>query len=140
MINSKFYNNLCEDEKNIRTEVFIKEQGFVNEFDDIDDRAIHCVIYKDEKAMAVGRIFKGEKEGEYIIGRVAVLKEYRKLHLGSEVIKSLENKSLEMGCKVIKLSAQCRAKEFYKKLGYIEASEVYYDESCPHVDMIKKMQ
>lgn len=140
MITSKFYNNLWEDEKNIRIEVFIREQGFVNEFDDIDNRAVHCVLYKDEKAMAVGRLFKGEKEGEYVIGRVAVLKEYRKLHLGSEIIKKLEAKALELGGKVINISAQCRVKDFYKKLGYEEASEIYYDEYCEHVKMIKKLQ
>ena len=31
----------------IRQEVFVEEQGFSGEFDDIDDKAVHAVIYVD---------------------------------------------------------------------------------------------
>ncbi len=33
-----------EDAAFIRTEVFIKEQGFEIEFDDIDEKAVHFVL------------------------------------------------------------------------------------------------
>ncbi len=40
----QFYNQLPKDAKFIREEVFMKEQGFLNEFDDIDSRCLHLVI------------------------------------------------------------------------------------------------
>lgn len=33
------------DARLIRQQVFVEEQGFVNEFDDIDAKAYHAVIY-----------------------------------------------------------------------------------------------
>ena len=33
------------DARLIRQQVFVEEQGFVNEFDDIDHEAYHAVIY-----------------------------------------------------------------------------------------------
>ena len=37
----RIYDNLCEDAKQIRTEVFVAEQGFETEFDDTDSKARH---------------------------------------------------------------------------------------------------
>lgn len=39
-----FYDHIPAQAKYIREEVFVKEQGFHNEFDEIDSRAIHLVI------------------------------------------------------------------------------------------------
>ena len=36
-MHTKTYTNLPQEAKEIRIEVFMKEQGFENEFDDIDD-------------------------------------------------------------------------------------------------------
>ena len=33
------------DARLIRQQVFVEEQGFVNEFDDIDHEAYHCLLY-----------------------------------------------------------------------------------------------
>ena len=37
----KIYNQLPDEAKEIRLEVFVKEQGFEEEFDDIDETAAH---------------------------------------------------------------------------------------------------
>ena len=42
----RIYDNLCEDAKQIRTEVFVAEQGFETEFDDTDSKARHIVGYE----------------------------------------------------------------------------------------------
>lgn len=39
------YDFLPEDAKRIREAVFMKEQGFKNEFDDIDLLALHLILY-----------------------------------------------------------------------------------------------
>lgn len=135
MNNVKFYNNLPEEAKEIRTTVFIEEQGFEDEFDEIDGRSIHALLFKDEKAVATARMFTDDGGKSYHIGRVAVLKEYRKYHLGSEVMNEMIKKAKELSAEKIVLSAQCRVKDFYKKLGFGEVGDVYYDEYCPHILM-----
>lgn len=42
-MNTKTYTTLPQEAKDIRIEVFMKEQGFENEFDDIDQISSHIV-------------------------------------------------------------------------------------------------
>ena len=78
------------DAKKLRQLIFVEEQGFENEFDEIDERAYHVVVYQDKCAIATGRMYF-EDEKTMILGRIAVIKEYRGTGLGSKVVKSLEN-------------------------------------------------
>ncbi len=134
---SEFYNKLPAMAKNIRKAVFIDEQKFKNEFDDIDNTAIHLVIFDDkEKAVGTARMFKTDDK-TVCFGRIAILKEERKNHYGSFILKELERKAKEMGYKKIELSAQERIKDFYKKNGYTEIGDTYFDEYCRHIKMYK---
>ena len=130
------YNHLQKDIKYIREEVFMKEQGFENEFDDLDAISTFVVIY-DERAVATGRFYPSDNA--YVIGRVAVLKPYRNQGLGKLVIASLEEEIQSINGKHIELSAQQRVQSFYENLGYTRVGDVYYDEYCPHVKMIKEV-
>ena len=124
------------DARSIRQLVFVEEQGFENEFDEIDDHAYHLVIYQGDKAIATGRMYEKNQE-VMILGRIATIKEYRKKRLGSKVVLRLENEAKQLGYSIVQLSAQQRAQGFYEKLGYQIQGEVYYDEWCPHVTMSK---
>ena len=42
----KIYEHIPEAARKIREEVFVREQGFEYEFDDIDNRAVHLVMYE----------------------------------------------------------------------------------------------
>lgn len=130
------YNHLQEDIKYIREEVFMKEQGFENEFDNLDAISTFVVIY-DDQAVATGRFYPSDNA--YVIGRVAVLKPYRNQGLGKLVIASLEEEIRRINGKHIELSAQQRVQSFYENLGYARVGDVYYDEYCPHVKMIKEV-
>lgn len=124
----------------IRREVFINEQGFKNEFDDIDEKAEHVVIYVGENPAATGRAFKLSADGgEYAIGRVAVKKEYRGRNLGRRVMELLCEKVAQNGAKTVVVSAQLQAQGFYASLGFIPSGEVYFDEHCPHRKMVKAL-
>lgn len=123
----------------IRREVFMKEQGFVGEFDDIDAVAYHVVVYDRGKPVATGRTYFDEEAGVYKIGRVAVKAEYRRHHVGSVVIRELEQKIRTLGGDSAMLSAQIQAQGFYEKLGYRIRGAKYYDEHCPHVNMVKSL-
>lgn len=138
MITYKFFNYLPQEAINIRETVFVKEQGFHNEFDDIDKKAIHLIIYIDNKAVGNVRTFPDNTiSSTYIIGRLAVLKDYRQFHLGQKLMLLVEDKIKELHGKKIMLSAQCQAQKFYEKLGYIASGNIYLDEHCPHIHMEK---
>jgi predicted GNAT family N-acyltransferase len=46
---TKIFTTLPQEAKNIRIEVFMKEQGFENEFDDIDTISHHIVVFDEGK-------------------------------------------------------------------------------------------
>ncbi|HCR43157.1 MAG TPA: GNAT family N-acetyltransferase [Ruminococcaceae bacterium] len=127
------------EERFIRTEVFINEQGFKNEFDEKDPGALHLVLFADGGPAACGRLLRGPDEKIFIIGRVAVLKKYRGRGLGSTVVQVLEDRAKKLGGESTGLSAQCRVQKFYEKLGYEAQGEKYFDEYCQHIYMQKRL-
>lgn len=126
------------DAKSIRQLVFVEEQGFENEFDDIDETAYHLVIYQNDEAIATGRMYSHDQE-TMILGRIAIIKAFRKRGLGSKIVSALEKKANQLGYFKAQLSAQQQAQGFYEKLGYQKSGKVYYDEYCPHITMVKKL-
>ncbi|MGN0502915.1 MAG: GNAT family N-acetyltransferase [Ruminococcus sp.] len=137
MIDFKVTDTLSEDEKMIRETVFIEEQNFKIEFDDIDEIATHIVMYLDTQPVGCCRLYK--QENEYHIGRIAVLKPYRGKGYGEKILLHAESVAKEKGADTIKLSAQVRASGFYEKLGYKKYGEIYFDEYCEHIAMKKEI-
>lgn len=137
-MNYKFFDKLPDEARYIRETVFVKEQGFNEEFDTTDHYAKHIIIYDDDKAVAVGRYFT-EDNLSYHIGRVAILKEYRGKGYGKRIMELIENEIEKDGGTKIELSAQYHAKDFYKKCGYTEVGDIYLDEHCEHILMIKEI-
>jgi predicted GNAT family N-acyltransferase len=119
----------------IRQAVFVDEQGFKNEFDDIDSTAYHGILTENGSPVAVGRLFT--ENGDYHIGRIAVMKPYRGKGLGREIVSLLESKISELGGGTAVLSAQIRVKGFYEAMGYTAYGDEYFDEYCPHISMKK---
>ena len=138
-IKKRFFKTLPKEAITIREKVFVQEQGFTNEFDETDKNSIHIVLFSDNSAIATGRLVKDQDENTYIIGRVAVLEAYRKLHLGNLILTSLEEKAKELGATKICVSAQCRVQTFYEKHDYNAVGDVYYDEYCKHIKMVKTL-
>ncbi|MBR2083019.1 MAG: GNAT family N-acetyltransferase [Elusimicrobiaceae bacterium] len=131
----KKFSGLNDDVVSLRTTVFMQEQGFKNEFDETDKTCVHVVLYDGDKPIATCRYFH---EGTiYHIGRVAVLKAYRGQNLGHKMMQRAEAEIKKDGGHSIELSAQLRVKDFYKKLGYQEEGNVYLDEYCEHITMVK---
>lgn len=135
----KIYDKLVQESMDIRIEVFVDEQGFHDEFDEIDKIAKHIVAYDNGKAVATARFFTQDSGAEYHIGRLAVIKSHRKLGLGKEIMNRIEKAVQSYGGKRIALSAQVRASEFYEKNGYKKTGSEYLDEHCPHIKMIKEL-
>ena len=136
----KTYDYLPEDAKKIRINVFVEEQGFQNELDNTDNIATHLVLYDNGTPIATCRVFHGEQNGEYILGRLAVIKEYRGKNIGKLMIEEAEKSVLKKGGTSLILHAQCRAKSFYEKSGYCEFGEIGDEEGCPHIWMKKDLK
>ena len=130
-------NAINDDIKQIRIDVFINEQGFENEFDDIDEIAKFVLLSIDGRAVGTCRFFPSNIEGDAHIGRMAVRKLYRGQNLGSKIMHAAENAIRRDGFKTCSLSAQVQAKQFYESLGYVAEGEEYLDEGCPHILMRK---
>lgn len=133
----KIFDTLCTEERFIRDEVFVKEQGFKNEYDEVDKIAKHMVFYDGDIPIATCRYYSKIKNNEYIIGRIAIIKPYRGRNIGSYILQTLDTIISSEGGKKISLSAQLRIKEFYEKNGYIAIGKPYYDEHIEHIHMEK---
>lgn len=121
----------------VRKAVFMAEQGYENEFDEIDNYCDYVTIYYDGKVIGTGRTFADE-ENSFVFGRIAVLKEYRGLHLGALIIKELEKTAKSKGAKSAELHAQEYAVGFYEKCGFSLCDDIVeYDEGQPHRRMKK---
>lgn len=136
-MNYQFYNQLPQEAKKIREKVFMEEQGFRYEFDDIDEKCWHLVVYECDEAIGCARMY--DEKGDMVLGRIAVVKDKRHRHLGSYILHELEKKAKELGYDQVRLSAQVQASEFYHRNGYEVQGEEYLDEFCPHVCMVKKL-
>lgn len=139
MLHAEFSDQLIEDEKKIRQEVFISEQGFEFEFDDIDNNSTHMMLYNDADAVGCCRFFPGENPGEYIIGRIAVRKAYRGKSMGRRIVEMAIQHLKDAGAAKISLSAQVQVKGFYEAVGFRAKGDVYMDEHCPHIHMEKNL-
>lgn len=127
-----------EDASKLREEVFVEEQGFVDEFDHIDDIAWHVTLYENNVCIGVGRIFALDiQPDEFHIGRLAVKKAYRKKGYGRIIMNELEKIAIANMAKKIALSAQVHALDFYRSCNYQSEGDVYLDQHEPHQKMIK---
>jgi predicted GNAT family N-acyltransferase len=121
----------------IRTPVFIEEQQVAPDFewDELDTSAVHLLAMLEDfnsapQPIACLRIIDYHK-----IGRMAVLKEYRRLGLGAALLQNAVEICKLHKSKVISLSAQTHAIDFYKQAGFKVVSAEYCDVHIPHVDM-----
>ncbi len=120
----------------IREQVFINEQHvpIVLEWDDEDEAATHLLAFAidldSDKAIACARILP---DGH--IGRMAVLKDFRGLGVGSAVLAHAISLCRVLGVPVINISAQKHALSFYKRVGFVVTSAEYMDAGIAHYDM-----
>lgn len=153
-----------EDAALVRRAVFMDEQGYEIEFDQIDESSdcIHVTLYVDGQLAGCSRVFPEELEraadaeapvlpacdmdegvaaGEtYIMGRVAVLPAMRRCGLANAIVEASDAYARDAGAKLIKLHAQEYVLPLYAKAGYAQIAPVdYEDEGQPHVWMAKRV-
>lgn len=129
----KIYDTLPQEAREIRLRVFVREQGFQEEFDTADKFSTHIVAYDGDIPIATCRYYT--QDSRFLIGRIAVIKQYRGKGIGANMLAFAMEKIRKVGGKEIRIHAQRRAEDFYKKQGFEAFGEVDFDEGCEHVWM-----
>ena len=132
----KRYSYLPKELLELRESVFLGEQGFMVERDDIDDTAEHIGLYLGDSLVGVCRVY--ECDG-YVVGRIALDKQYRGKGLGGRLLSIAEKIAKDKGGTSIRLHAQTRAVGFYQKYGYEAYGDIEYEEWCEHIWMKKAL-
>ncbi len=129
-----------DDAFEVRRRVYVEEQGFANEFEPIDDTAIHVTLYVDGVLCGCARVFPGpDGESGFVFGRLAVLPEFRHQGLAGVLLDTTEDKVRELGGTRIDLHAQCHVVPFYEAHGYQAYGDVGLDEGVEHIWMAKEL-
>ncbi len=135
----------------LRVKVFIYEQGFSKDLDEIDLLPIttHISAYtKDGTCVGCLRYFPIKENGEpdedeqsctWSIGRITIAKEMRGRGLGSTLLSIGEAEAALAGAKHIELHAQCNKQPFYEKYGYVAHGPKDKDEFMDHIWMGKDL-
>ena len=121
--------------RDIRTTVFIEEQSVPEEleWDEYDESGVHVLAKIENKAIATGRLLHTGQ-----VGRMAVLKLYRKQGVGSKIIKEILSIADKMQMNIVFLHSQVDAIAFYQKFGFEEEGGVFDDAGIPHKKMIMR--
>ena len=123
----------------IRHEVFVVEQKVPEELemDGIDGECVQ-VLAEDVEGNAIGTA-RLMPEGR--IGRVAVLKLWRRCGVGAGLMVKLEEEAVRKGMPKLELHAQVNQIPFYESLGYTVADgEEFLDAGIVHRQMKKKLE
>lgn len=117
----------------IREQVFILEQQVpvAMEWDGVDASAQHLLaINAQGESIGCARLLDNGS-----IGRMAVIKAWRGVGVGSALLAQAIALHQQQGIKTITLSAQLHALAFYARAGFVTASQPYLDANIMHVDM-----
>ena len=123
--------------RTIRLKVFVEEQQvpLELEWEDKDDQFHYVLALNNHQAIGTGRI---DSTGH--IGRMAVLKPWRRQGVGSALLEALLDYAQQQKIPRIFLNAQCSAVPFYEKQGFTIISDEFLDAGIPHKTMEKILQ
>lgn len=139
------WQTLGPDASQIRTEVFVQEQGvpLAMEWDELDTTAVHAVVYNQlNMPLATGRLLvAGPEHGAQVgqIGRMAAKRVLRGTQLGSAVLGALVQQAQARGDRQVILHAQRSAAAFYAKAGFAPHGEPFVEVGIPHIPMAKSL-
>jgi predicted GNAT family N-acyltransferase len=120
----------------IRFEVFVQEQRVPAEIelDEYDALSVHAVAFEGARAIGTGRLLP---DGH--IGRMAILKDWRRRGIGAAILEALVDAARRRGDREIALSAQAHAVAFYRAYGFEPVGEVYEEAGIPHQAMVRTL-
>jgi len=127
--------------KAVRQQVFIVEQHVPVEleWDELDGSCLHLLVSNaNESNIATARMYI-ENTLAYI-GRMAVLKPYRRQGIGSLMLHTLLEQAQLNAVKEVMLNAQTVAIDFYEQHGFQATGDEFLDAGIPHYKMTKYLR
>ncbi len=118
----------------IRDKVFVQEQKVDKreEYDEFEEEAIHYLIYDDEIPIGTARWRKVSDKIK--LERFAILTDHRKKGAGITLVNTVLNDVLIFN-KPIYLNSQVSAMNLYRRAGFKEEGELFYEANIPHYKM-----
>ncbi len=127
--------------RQVRSEVFIDEQGIAreDEWDEADATAVHAVLFNRlGQPLATGRLLQAAP-GVAKIGRMAVRHMLRGANHGAEILRALTRAAAARGDREVVLHAQRSAEGFYQRLGFSVRGEPFDEVGIAHVEMVLRL-
>lgn len=120
----------------IRIAVFVKEQGVPSEIelDEDDSRAIHLLATLEARAVGTARVVW--HRGAAKIGRMAVLKSYRRRGVGRQLLTRALAAARRLKARRIYLHAQVAVSGFYERLNFRATGAIFDEAGIAHRKMI----
>ena len=117
----------------VREKVFIEEQRVPPglEWDEWDERSDHAVAC-DVAGRAVGT---ARLLPDCRIGRMAVLREWRRCGVGAALMEAVLDRARENSMSRVTLHAQTQAAGFYRRFGFSERGGEFLEAGIAHVEM-----
>jgi len=107
----------------IRYAVFLEEKDAPPgvELDEMDPQSVHALAFDETgKAVGTGRLLP---DGQ--IGRLVVLKDWRRRGIGDAIIEALTEEARKRGYPDVAISAPLQAAEFYRGHGFVAEGKVF---------------
>lgn len=126
--------------KYIRETVFIQEQSVPKEleWDEYDEAAIHLLaLNKEGHPIGTSRLILFREQGQ--IGRMAVLKQYRRVGIGRALLEKMLRLAKEEKLSSVFLNAQTQVISFYESFGFSSVGEEFLEAEIPHNKMVKRL-
>lgn len=105
----------------IRFAIFVEQPeaaGF--ELDELDKDCVHAIVYDDGgKAIGTARLMP---DGQ--IGRMAVVKDWRRRGVGAELLDALIGEARRRGLEHVRVMAPVQALEFYRSQGFVADGKI----------------
>ena len=119
----------------IRAQVFIEEQAVPEEleWDGEDADAWHFLALVDGIPAGTARLLASGQ-----IGRMCVLRPFRRMGIGSRLLRKAEQQAAEALIAPLFLHAQTYIQNFYQQQGYRAQGEIFMDAGIPHIEMVKQ--
>ena len=122
----------------VRAIVFMDEQDcpYEEEFDGLDDSAMHVLGEENGEPFACGRIRFIDDSAK--LERLAIRRAWRGKGLGNNLLLCMIELAKNEGYRKFKLHAQCAAEGFYRKHGFKAMGEIFMEAGIEHVLMLRE--
>ena len=121
------------DARRVRFAVFVEEQKVPAhiELDEWDALSEHAIAADPAgRAVATGRLLP---DGH--VGRMAVLRDWRRRGVGGAILTALLARATQRGMARAVLNAQTHARGFYARHGFMQVGGEFMEAGIPHITM-----